>query len=207
MSDNGQTAAVPLQTLMPPQRRAELTRSPRRSPRALSPQAALRSVMSQFATGVTVLTAGSGTTCHGMTANAFTSVSLDPPMVLCCVSRAARMHELIMSAHSFAVSILGADQKSVARYFADWQRPSGRAQFDAVHWERGQRTGAPLLSGALAWVECELVKAYDGGDHSIFLGDVLQAQRNQDAAAATPGSGSDALLFFAGDFHRLPKAS
>lgn len=206
MSDNGQSAAVPLQTLRPPQRRAELRRSQRRKPRALSPQAALRSVMSQFATGVTVLTAGSGTNCHGMTANAFTSVSLDPPMVLCCVSRAARMHELIMSSHSFAVSILGAEQKSVARYFADWQRPSGRAQFDAVHWERGQRTGAPLLSDALAWVECELVKAYDGGDHSIFLGNVLDSQRNQDTSAA-PGGGADALLFFAGDFHRLPKAS
>lgn len=206
MSDNGQTAAAALRTLMPPQRRAELKRSPRRAPRALSPQAALRSVMSQFATGVTVLTAGSGASCHGMTANAFTSVSLDPPMVLCCVSRAARMHELIMSANSFAVSILGAEQKAIARYFADWQRPSGRAQFDAVRWEPGQRTGAPLLTGALAWVECELVRAYDGGDHSIFLGDVLQAKRNQDVAPS-PGEGSDALLFFAGDFHRLPKAS
>lgn len=206
MSDNGPTEATPLHTLTPPQRRAQVTRTPRRQPRALSPQAAMRSVMSQFATGVTVLTAGSGGNCHGMTANAFTSVSLDPPMVLCCVSRAARMHELIMSANSFAVSILGAEQKAIARYFADWQRPSGRAQFDAVRWEPGQRTGAPLLTGALAWVECELVKAYDGGDHSIFLGTVLDARRNVDDGVA-PDGGSDALLFFAGDFHRLPKAS
>ncbi|WP_424923279.1 flavin reductase family protein [Amycolatopsis arida] len=167
---------------MPPQRRSRL-----------SQQASLREVMAQFATGVTVLTAG-GRDGHGMTANAFSSVSLDPPLVLCCVSRAARMHEAIMAAQSFAVSILGAEQQELARYFADWKRPRGRAQFDAVDWQRGPRTGAPLLTGALAWLECELVKVYAGGDHSIFLGEVLDCSR---------GTGPEALLFFGGDFHQI----
>lgn len=205
MSDNGENAAA-RQTLTPTRRRTEVTQMSQRKPNALSPQASLRAVMAQFATGVTVLTAGSGEDCHGTTVNAFTSVSLDPPLVLCCVARAARMHQFILSAGCFAVSILRADQQSVARYFADWRRPSGRAQFEKVDWWKGFRTGAPLLTGALGWVECELVKAYDGGDHSIFVGEVLSSQRNEDVLAEPSGE-SDALLFYAGDFHTLPKAA
>lgn len=183
--------------------RRSLTRKPtpvRRRER-LSPQAALRSVMSRYATGVTVLTAGSGAETHGMTANAFTSVSLEPPLVLCCVSRAARMHEVIMSSQSFAVSILGADQQTLAKYFADWRRPRGMAQFDDVLWHRGNRTGAPLLSGALAWLECELVKVFDGGDHSIFLGEVLSARHNEELDEAE-GGGPEALVFVGCRFHQ-----
>nr|WP_092529664.1 flavin reductase family protein [Amycolatopsis arida] len=146
--------------------------------------------MGQFATGVTVLTAG-GRDGHGMTANAFTSVSLEPPLVLCCVAKAARIHEVIMTARSFAVSILGGDQRDVAKHFADWRRPRGRAQFDAIGWFRGPRTGTPLVADALAWLECELVKVYAGGDHSIFVGEVLDARR---------GEGGPALVFHGGEF-------
>lgn len=210
MRDNGQPGEVaghPAAPALPSQRRAILTRSQTRQKRRarLSPQATLREVMAQFATGVTVLTAGTGERSHGMTANSFTSVSLDPPLVLCCVSRAARMHETITDAMSFAVSILGADQQELARYFADWKRPHGRAQFDAVQWERGQRTGAPLLAGALAWLECELVKAYEGGDHSIFVGQVLSSHRNTDLRAL-PDMNAEALVFFAGGYHELAQA-
>jgi flavin reductase (DIM6/NTAB) family NADH-FMN oxidoreductase RutF len=154
---------------------------------------ALRDVMSQFATGITVITAA-GEDGHGITANAFTSVSLEPPLVLCCVARNARIHEAILVARGFGVSVLGADQEHVARYFADRRRPPGRAQFDAVdHWV-GSRTGAPLMSGSLAWLECELVQVYHGGDHSIFLGKVLSASR---------GSGQQALLYFSGGFQQV----
>jgi len=156
-------------------------------------QVSLREAMVQFATGITVLTAP-GEHCHGMTANAFSSVSLEPPLVLCCVSRTARMHAAIISAGSFAVSMLGADQEHLARYFADRRRPNGRAQFDSVNWVPGPRTGAPLLSGSLAWLECELTKAYDGGDHSIFLGRVLSSRRISDRKA---------LVFYYGAFHRV----
>jgi flavin reductase len=154
-------------------------------------QLALREVMSQFATGITVVTA-SGAHCHGMTANAFTSVSLDPPMVLCCVARTARLHEAILTARSFGVSVLSDSQEDVARYFAKRGRPAGRAQFDEVDWFPGQRTEAPLITGALAWLECELAEVYHGGDHAIFLGHVLAASR---------GTGG-ALLFFGGGFHQ-----
>jgi flavin reductase (DIM6/NTAB) family NADH-FMN oxidoreductase RutF len=155
--------------------------------------ATLREVMGQFATGITVLTVA-GDEGHGMTANAFTSVSLDPPLVLCCVARPARLHEAILSTGHFGVSVLGADQEHIARYFADRQRPRGAAQFESVAWLPGPKTGAPLLSGSLAWLECELTQVYHGGDHSIFLGEVLNSFRGE------PG---EALLFFGGKYHQV----
>ncbi|MEU3766746.1 flavin reductase family protein [Amycolatopsis keratiniphila] len=161
--------------------------------RRLSAQAGLREVMGQFATGVTVLTAG-GERAHGMTANAVTSVSLEPPMVLCCVSRAARMHEAIVTAGSYAVTVLASDQKELAKYFADWRRPAGIAQFDSVDWTAGPQTGAPLLDGALAWLECELAEVYEGGDHSIFLGKVVASSR---------GTAQDSLVFYSGGYHQI----
>ncbi len=165
--------------------------SPLPSPTLPPDPQVMRDVMSSFATGITVLTAA-GEHCHGMTANAFSSVSLDPPLVLCCIARTAQMHEAILRARHFGVSVLSAGQEQQARYFASRNRPRGVAQFDEVDWFPGRRSGAPLLSGALAWLECELTEVYSGGDHSIFLGKVLDAARR-------PG---DALLFFGGGFHQ-----
>ncbi|GGY84640.1 flavin reductase family protein [Streptomyces omiyaensis] len=162
----------------------------------LAEPASLREVMARFATGVTVLSVG-GENIHGMTANAFTSVSLDPPTVLCCVAHSAVMHDAIRSAGHFGVSIMGADQEHLARFFADKKRPLGPAQFTGVDWAPGPRTGAPLLSGALAWLECELSTSYDIGDHSIFVGDVVGTGRSGD---------TDGLLFFGGAFHRAAAA-
>jgi flavin reductase len=151
----------------------------------------LRDVMSNFATGITVLTAA-GEHCHGMTANAFSSLSLEPPMVLCCVARTAQMHETILCTGNFGVSVLSAGQEHLARYFASRDRPRGIAQFDDVEWFPARRSGAPLLAGSLAWLECELTEVYRGGDHSIFVGTVLDAARR-------PG---EALLFFGGNFYQ-----
>jgi len=155
---------------------------------------AMREVMGRFATGITVLTAG-GDSPHGMTANAFSSVSLDPPLVLVCVARTALMHDAIMSTGSYAVSVLGGEQEQLARYFADRRRPRGAAQFDAIEWRPGPRTAAPLLNDSLAWLECGLEEVYEGGDHSIFLGRVLSIGRADDGHA---------LLFFGGGYHRVP---
>ncbi|MET8977520.1 flavin reductase family protein [Streptomyces sp. NPDC004539] len=154
--------------------------------------ASLREVMARFATGVTVLSTG-GEHIHGMTANAFTSVSLDPPSVLCCIDRSAVMHRAITAAGHFGVSIMEAGQENLVRFFADKQRPLGPAQFTGVDWSAGACTGAPLLSGALAWLECELSAAHDVADHSIFIGDVVGASR---------GDARDGLLFFRGGFRR-----
>ncbi|QFZ20715.1 flavin reductase family protein [Saccharothrix syringae] len=162
-------------------------------PASTMERTSLREAMSLFATGVTVLTVG-GEHVHGMTANAFTSVSLDPPLVLCCVARSAVMHGAISETGRFAVSIMGADQRETARYFADKRRPLGAAQFDAVDWLAGPHSGAPLLHGALAWLECWLVHRYEGGDHTIFVGRVLDCRR---------GAGAGALLFYGSAFHEV----
>ena len=155
---------------------------------------ALRSVLGRFATGITVLTSADGDLVHGMTANAFSSVSLDPPLVLVCVQQGALMLETIAANKAFGVSILSAGQEHLARYFASRARPAGRAQFDAVDWAPGPFTTAPLLSGAVAWLECELQSVHEGGDHLIFVGRVLSLGR---------GAEPDALLFFGGNYHRV----
>jgi flavin reductase (DIM6/NTAB) family NADH-FMN oxidoreductase RutF len=132
-----------------------------------------------------------------MTANAFTSVSLDPPQVLCCVAHSAVMHRAISGSAHFAVSVLRAEQEATARYFADKARPLGPAQFATVGWRPGPRSGAPLISGSLAWLECELTEAHASGDHTIFIGTVL---------GASCGDDGHGLLFFGGGFHRIEQA-
>ncbi|GGU98046.1 flavin reductase family protein [Actinomadura sp. LOL_016] len=154
----------------------------------------LRRAFGTFATGVTVVTVG-GREPHGMTANSFTSVSLDPPLVLVCVGRSAVMHQRL-AVGSFGISVLGAGQESVARYFADLSRPLGAAQFDRIDCTPGRATGAPLIDGALAHYECELWNTAEAGDHTIFLGRLLTVHR------AEPGPG-EGLLFYQGRFRRL----
>ena len=154
---------------------------------------ALRKALGTFATGVTVVTVG-GPTPHGMTANSFASVSLDPPLVLVCVDRAAVMHNVLLPTEHFGVSVLGGDQEKVARHFATKWRGLGAPEFETVDWLPGPVTRVPLISGAIAYFECELWRGYDGGDHTIFLGRVLSLRRQD---------GDGALLFFGGQFRRL----
>jgi flavin reductase len=159
---------------------------------AVHERATLRHVLGAFATGVTVVTAG-GELVHGMTANSFTAVSLDPALILVCVGRDALMHDVLDRQPNFAVSILAADQAEVARYFADRRRPIGAEQFDAVSWSPGAYSGAPLIDGALAHLECELDDRHEAGDHTIYIGRLLSLWRRPDA---------DALLFLNGQFLR-----
>jgi flavin reductase len=156
-------------------------------------QALLRTVLGSFATGVTVVTVG-GRTPHGMTANSFASVSLDPPLALVCIRREATMHQAIIRTGSFAISVLASDQEGAARFFADAGRPAGARQFEHVESVEGACTGAPLICGALAWLECELWRTYDGGDHSIFVGRLISLG-SRDAEGA--------LLFLGGRFQRF----
>lgn len=157
---------------------------------------ALRAAFAQFATGVTVMTARTDAPC-GMTANAFTSLSMDPPLALVCVAQSAAMHAAVLRAQAFGVSVLAADQEWHARYFADRRRPRGAAEFEGIAWHPGAQTGVPLLAGALARLECRLTDVHRGGDHSIFVGEVVGfTHAGEDAA--------DALVFHRGGFHRLP---
>lgn len=153
----------------------------------------MRSAMGAFATGVTVVTVG-GDTPHAMTANAFSSVSLDPPLVLVCIGSGAVMHRMLTASKTFGISVLAAHQELAARHFANRLRPLGLAQFDSVDWHPGPVTGVPLIGGALVHLECEVRNAYDGGDHTIFVGNLLSLDQ--------PTEG-DALLFFRGQFRDI----
>lgn len=158
-------------------------------------QTDLRGALAGFATGVTVVTVG-GAYPHAMTANAFTSVSLDPPLVLVCVHREAQMHRALARTGAFGVSVLAVDQQPLARYFASSRRPAGVAQFAGVDWQPGSRTGAPLLDHAVAWFECTPWHRYDGGDHSIVVGELVTAAR-------ADGVPREPLLFFDSEFRSL----
>jgi flavin reductase (DIM6/NTAB) family NADH-FMN oxidoreductase RutF len=127
--------------------------------------------MSRFATGVTVLTAAHDGRLHGMTANAITSLSLDPPMLLVCVDKTAQAHEVLRQAGAFAVNILGEHQEHVSMLFAISEEPEpGRLR--GLDFTPG-RTGAPILADCVAYIECRLRDIADGGDHSIFMGEVV----------------------------------
>lgn len=154
----------------------------------------LRSILGQFATGVTVVAAGSKMPC-GMTANSFTSVSLDPPLVLICVTRDSELCKAVLREGCFAVSVLAAHQEDLARYFASHARPRGAAEFAKVRWSPGPGTGAPVLDEALAWLDCAVTTSHHGGDHEIFVGSVL-------ASGAEPER--EALMFFRGSFCQSP---
>jgi flavin reductase (DIM6/NTAB) family NADH-FMN oxidoreductase RutF len=124
----------------------------------------LRNCMGRFATGVTVVTCETEGEKHGFTANSFTSVSLDPPLVLVSVDRKIKAYELLKD-NKFTVNILREDQQDIAMHFAG--RPQGKLPFE---WEKGKN--GDRLQNALAYVECEPWAAYDGGDHVLYVGKV-----------------------------------
>ena len=130
-----------------------------------------RTAMGRFASGITVVTARVDDVDHAMTASAFTSVSLSPPLVLVCVEKIARFHDAILRAGQWGVSVLGASAVDVSTHLARRGRPLV-GQLDAYPHYRG-RTGAALLSDALAWLECRTWATYDGGDHTIVVGEVV----------------------------------
>lgn len=154
--------------------------------------ARFRKVMSKFATGVTIVTTRSGTAIHGLTVNAFCSVSLEPPLVLVCIDKQAQSHGMIASGECFAVNFLTNAQESLSELFARNESTSGE-RFARVQYHH-ERTGAPILADTLGWLDCSVRSAYDGGDHTIFVGEVLAADFNE---AGEP------LLYFGSAYHRL----
>jgi len=129
-----------------------------------------RAAMASFAAGVTVVTTlDSRDGPHALTATAFSSLSASPPLCLVCVDRRARAHPALMASKSFAVNILSTAQRALSTRFSD---PTGD-KFAGVDWSRGRVTGCPFIPGSIAFVECETVKIYDGGDHDIFVGRLL----------------------------------
>ncbi|MEX0952213.1 MAG: flavin reductase [Nitriliruptoraceae bacterium] len=154
---------------------------------------AFRDVLGRFPTGVTVLTTEVDGTPHGMTVNAFTSVSLDPPLVLVCVEETAVMAGLLDRSGRFGVSVLAADQVARSVWFADSDRPTGADAFAGIPVARSE-TGVPLLADAVAWLDCRIHAVHDGGDHRIVVGEVV---------ALGTGSGQDPLVFHRGAYGRF----
>lgn len=132
-----------------------------------------RQVMSQFASGVTVVTTVLDGQNHGLTVSAFTSVSLTPPLVLACIDKRIHAHDLIERSGVFAVSILCIDQVDLGMRFAGLIA-GVTDRFEGLEYATAI-TGSPILPGSLGWVDCSLWRRYDGGDHSIFVGEVLQS--------------------------------
>jgi flavin reductase (DIM6/NTAB) family NADH-FMN oxidoreductase RutF len=151
-----------------------------------------RSVLGRFASGVTVVTtAGADGAGHGMTVSAFCSLSLEPPLVLVCIDRAASMHDLLEVGHPFAVNVLSANQEALSRRFASGDPPN---RFDGLGYQRGQ-TGVPLLDDVLAWLEARVTARHPEGDHTIVVGRVETAGARQERP----------LLYYRGGYAQLER--
>jgi len=149
---------------------------------------AQRRILGHFATGVTVVAARLDGDIQGMTANAVASLSLHPPLVLVAVDKTASMHAALTGSRHFALNILSDSQEQLSRRFA----MRGPKEVNDVTWLTAS-SGAPILADALAWVDCRLAEILPGGDHDIFIGEILAG----DCREGLP------LLYFCGKYRRL----
>ncbi|HEX6749016.1 MAG TPA: flavin reductase family protein [Longimicrobium sp.] len=152
-----------------------------------------RRVIGHFASGVTVVTTcrPDGGPC-GLTASAVASLSLQPTLLLVCVEKSSDTHACIVTSGFFAVNVLAEGKgETLARRFSDTD--AGPAEkFTGIAW-RSERTGAPVLDDALAWLDCEVTESVEAGDHTVFMGEVKAA----DAGEGTP------LLYYRGGYGRF----
>lgn len=155
-------------------------------------QSVFRNVAGHFASGVTVITTDDGEQRFGTTASAVSSLSMDPPMMLVCLNRASSTHDAIVRAGRFAINILAVGQGALASHFG---RKGGDKFAEVAH--RAGSSGAPLLDGSLATVECVVTETATGGTHTIFIGTVVDA-------AAYPG---EPLAYYRGRFDALEQST
>ena len=151
--------------------------------------ASLRTVLGHFATGVAIITAVDGEEPVGMACNSFTSVSLEPQLVLFCAAKSSTTWPRIQAAEKWAANILAEDAEEVCRLFAQ----KGADRFARVAYTIG-RTGAPILESSLAFVDCETIAEHDAGDHVIVVGSVVELGY---------ASGGKPLLFYRGGYGRF----
>ena len=147
-----------------------------------------RKIMGQFATGVTIVTTDGEAGPHGLTANAVASLSLDPPLVLVAVDKRAHSLDYLKKNRCFAVNILRLDQEEISRRFAT----PGPKDFTGLNITTATTT-APVLSDCLAFVDCRVVEILPGGDHEIFVGEIVAGEYH----------GGEPLLYYAGGYRRL----
>src|SRR5579871_1519651 len=152
-----------------------------------------RKAMGAFATGVTIITVDLDGEVHGMTANAFASVSLDPMLVLVCVDHSTRTHAHLHAKKRFGINVLCEDQRAISEYYARPQRTHEHAEAEAgARFDRTSH-GTPMLHGALAYLECRLQSSQQAGDHAIFIAEVEDVVVRE----------GDPLLFFRGKYRQV----
>ena len=157
-----------------------------------------RQVMGRFVTGVTVVSAFDGDRPFGITVNALSSVSLDPPLVMVALDRRRFLTPIVRAAGRYAVNILSEDQQALSDCFAGAPVTPGREAFCGAPWHRGS-TDLPLIDGAIATLECTVVETFSAGDHDLFIGRV-------DALANDP-SHPMPLLFYRRQYLRVEHAA
>lgn len=156
-------------------------------------QSDFRKAMGCFATGVTIITLDVKGCVHGMTANAFASVSLNPLLVLVCVDHKTRTHAHLHAKKRFGINVLSENQRAISEYYARPDRSREHAEKEAgAEFDRTGH-GTPMLQGALAYLECRLHSAQDAGDHTIFIAEV------EDVVVRK----GDPLLFFRGKYREV----
>jgi 3-hydroxy-9,10-secoandrosta-1,3,5(10)-triene-9,17-dione monooxygenase reductase component len=168
-------------------RLGERTPIPTDDPEAAARARQFRDVLGLFCTGVTVVTAMSGDEPVGMTCQSFSSVSLEPPLVLFCPARTSRAWPLIQRTGRFAVNLLAHDQAEMSNRMAS----KGIDKFDGVRWRPSVATGSPLLDGILGYVDCTIHAVHEAGDHYVVIGKLLDLGQSAD---------DDPLLFFQGRY-------
>lgn len=156
---------------------------------------AYRRVVGHFATGVTVVTTCDDGRHRAMTANSFTSVSLEPVLVLVAIDRYARFHASVLASGTFAVNVLASDQEDLSRWFARRGRPDDDEHIERWPFTVGPAAGAAVFRGVLAALECRTHATYDGGDHTLLVGEVLAISADRPDA--------DPLLYFKGVYRTL----
>lgn len=142
-----------------------------------------RAAMGSFLTGVAVMTTQVDGRPHGMTANAVSSVSLDPPLVLVCVDVSATMAARVRAAGVFALNFLAEDQRALSNRFADPSRGDGAVEFEGVE-HTSAATGSPVLAGTTAMVDCRVTSITPAGDHLVVIGEVVALDTGADAPLA-----------------------
>jgi flavin reductase (DIM6/NTAB) family NADH-FMN oxidoreductase RutF len=135
-----------------------------------------KAALGNWVTGVTIVTARDGDHVHGMTVSAFTEVSLEPPLVLVCADKSSNTHPVIAAGRAFAVNILASDQSELSNKFAS--KKYEQVRFDGLAVTTGT-TGAPLIPGCVANLDCRLVVAHDHGDHVVYIGEVVELRLSE----------------------------
>lgn len=147
--------------------------APDRSGSSTEPASALKDAMRVYPQGVTVVTTTASDGPKGITVSSFTSISLVPPLVMISLARGSALHDVFLRSEFFAVNFLADDQKTVSDRFAG--RVPVQERFEGIKTSKGA-TGSPTIEGARAHIECRMWKVYDGGDHSILIGEVVAAK-------------------------------